>query len=113
MLLIIKHGEGDYEDYREYITHVFQINKKGLTGDMIESSYGKYMVDLMLEQGIAVHPNQPSMILHPTHQIDGKEPNREKKKIHKKLLKENPFVDYVIKNYKAKLINEVYDVTIY
>ena len=35
MLLIIKHGEGDYEDYREYITHVFQINKKGLTGDIL------------------------------------------------------------------------------
>jgi hypothetical protein len=113
MILIIKHGEGQYEDYYETITHVFQINKKGLTGKMIQDAYNQSMVDLLLEQGIVIHPTDPSLILHKMHQLDGKDPSREKKKIHKQILKENLFVDYVIKNYKAKLINEAYDVTTY
>lgn len=113
MILIIKHGQGEYEDYYETITHVFQINKKGLTGEDVQKAYGEHMVKLMMEHGIAVHPRQADLILHKMHQPNGKDPNKEQKKIHKKILKENQFVDFVIKNYKAKQLNEVYDVTTY
>ena len=77
MILILKEGNGEYaEDYYESIIEVYQITKKGLTGQMIEDAYNKKLVKLALEIGIAIHPTSPGMILHESHQPNGKYPGK-------------------------------------
>jgi hypothetical protein len=113
MILIIKEGNGDYaEDYYESIVEVYQINKKGLTGQMIEDAYNKKLVQLALNIGVAIHPTSPGMILHESHQPNGKYPGKDLQKQHRQILRENTFSDFVKQNYKAKQITDFYDVTI-
>ena len=51
----------------------------------------------MLKNGISVNPNWVNVILE-TSKIKNK-------KLHKKILKENPFVGWLINNYKVKVLD--------
>jgi hypothetical protein len=114
MILVIKQGNGEqWEDYHEYISGVFQINRKGLTADKIDKEHKAHITKLCSDIGLVVHPHWPEVIMEKAQQPDGKTPSKELKKMHKQILKDNHLINFIKQNYKAKELQNVENITIY
>lgn len=114
MILVVMQGNGEsYEDYREYVSAVVQINKKGLTSDMIEQAHKSHITKLCEDIGIVVNPHWPEVIMANNLQPNGKAPSKEQKKQHKQILKDNQLLTFIKQNYKAKFLDNVETTTIY
>ena len=114
MILVVMQGNGEqYEDYREHVSAVIQINKKGLTAQMVEQAHKDHIVKLCNEIGVVVNPHWPEVIMEKSQQPEGKAPSREQKKLHKQILKDNHLIAFIKQNYNAKFLDNVETVTIY
>jgi hypothetical protein len=114
MILVIKQGNGEsYEDYHEYISGVFQINRKGLTADKIDKEHKAHITKICESIGLVVNPHWPEVIMDKSLQPEGKTPSKELKKQHKQILKDNDLYTFIKNTYKAKQLDNVEDITIY
>jgi len=114
MILVIKKGVWNpYEGYYEYITGVFQINRKGLTADKINEAHNSHITKICESIGLVVNPHWPEIIMDKSFQPEGKTPSKELKKQHKQILKDNNLYTFIKNTYNAKQLENVQDITIY
>lgn len=114
MILVVMQGNGEsYEDYHEHVSAVVQINKKGLTSDMVEKAHKAHITKLCEDIGLVVNPHWPEVIMDKSLQLEGKTPSKELKKQHKQILKDNHLLTFIKQNYKAKFLDNVETTTIY
>jgi urease accessory protein UreE len=114
MILIVKTGNGEqWEDYREIIHSVYQINRKSLTESQIQSAYNAHITKLCQNIGLVVNPHWPATIMHSSLQPEGKTPSRELKKQHKQILKDNTFLKFIEETYNAKKVEDIQECMMY
>lgn len=90
MLIILKEGDGDYEDYREYVIAVLDV-ETDKTIDVLNKEHQDFLIKLMTDNEIPIYPGQPWA-------LTGR-PKAGVKKLHRKLLNENDFLVWVKATY--------------
>jgi len=109
MILILKSWQGEYtEDYRENITHVFEIRKKGLTSNIIEDAYRSHMVQIFESHNLAVNPHWLNLM--EAKQQPQKKLTKAMQKEWKSIMKDNPIAKFVVETYKVKELKEIHEI---
>jgi|ERR1035437_144058 hypothetical protein len=114
MILIIKASRGSYDDYFEYITHVFDFGKQKITEEEIKKRYNEYMISIMLENNIFNLHNNYLIVAPDAEQpiIEGRSKNQ-RRKLYKKLLKEFLLHNWIKQYYDCTEIEDFKEIIAY
>ena len=96
MIIVIKDFEGDYEDCREKIIEILNINK---TSKELEDEHKEFLFNILTENGINVRKEQPYILIKP---FSKKGINN--KRFQEKLLKEHNFLNWLKNTYICKSV---------
>lgn len=90
MLILIKKGYGEYDDYYENVVAVLDVNTTK-TIDILTNEHQAYLIKLMADNNIPIAPNQPWA-------LPGR-PKSEIRKLYKKLWSDNDFLAWIKATY--------------
>lgn len=95
MLIILKEGDGDYEDYREYVIAVLDV-ETDKTIDVLNKEHQEFLIQLMTEHNIPIYPNQPWALKGVVKKAIKTE--------HRRLYDQNDFLNWIKNAYPYKQI---------
>ena len=100
MIIVIKEGYGDYEDYYETIRAILDVDTDKKEQEL-GTEHKAFVVALMLENNIPIYTDKYG---YQPHALLGK-PKLPVKKLHRKLLTENNFLSWIKNAYPYKEID--------
>lgn len=95
MIIVIKSWEGEYEDYRETIEEILNVDTNKSSQEL-EAEHIAFQVKILNDNGITVLPNQPWVQTKPI----------KNKSLHKKLLQENNFLNWIKSTYTCESVGD-------
>lgn len=103
MLFILKEGYGEYEDYYEHVVAVLDVDTEK-TMDVLNKEHQKFLIQLMAENNLSIHPDQPWALKGRTKAAE--------RKLHRQLLNNNDFLTWIKATYPYTEITNFVEHTI-
>lgn len=103
MLFLLKEGYGDYEDYYEHVVAVLDVDTEK-TIDVLNKEHQDFLIQLMADNNIPIHPGQPWALKGRT--------KAGVRKLHKQLRDANDFLIWLKATYPYTEITNFVEHTI-
>jgi hypothetical protein len=106
MIIVIKSSEGEYDDYREIIEEILNVDTTKSSTEL-ETEHRAYQTKIINDNGINVIPGQPWALANP------KKSTKKMRTLHNKLLKENNFLLWIKSTYTCESIGDFIEMFTY